>query len=94
MSKAQLTSVAAILASLSAGAVQAMPIDKLAAIGTGAAAEQARWVCGPHRCWWRPSRYYRPYVYDPGPRFYLDTPRFYGPPYRGRNYRSLLLGLV
>jgi hypothetical protein len=30
--------------------------------------EQARWVCGPFRCWWRPSYYgyyggYRPYGY-------------------------------
>ena len=26
--------------------------------------EQARWVCGPYRCWWRPNYYYgwrRPY---------------------------------
>jgi hypothetical protein len=30
--------------------------------------EQARWVCGPFRCWWRPNYYgyygaYRPYGY-------------------------------
>jgi hypothetical protein len=32
--------------------------------------EQARWVCGPYRCWWRPNYYYGPgYGYGYGPRW-------------------------
>lgn len=22
--------------------------------------EEARWVCGPYRCWWRPNYFYAP----------------------------------
>ena len=30
--------------------------------------EQARWVCGPFRCWWRPDYYgYRSYGYPDRP---------------------------
>ena len=30
-----------------------------------AGVENARWVCGPWRCWWRPNYYYAPYYYRP-----------------------------
>jgi hypothetical protein len=30
--------------------------------------EQARWVCSPYRCWWRPNYYY--YGYYPGWRWH------------------------
>ncbi|MGO9673358.1 MAG: hypothetical protein ACLPSF_04180 [Methylocella sp.] len=29
-----------------------------AAQAAPAAIEDARWVCGPYRCWWRPNYYY------------------------------------
>jgi hypothetical protein len=88
MTKAKLALLAGVLAAgLSAGAAQAMPVANLATIDTGATAESARWVCGPYRCWWRPSRFYYggPYAYY-GPRFY-GGPRFYVPRfYRGGPY--------
>ena len=34
-----------------------------AAAPAPAGIENARWVCGPWRCWWRPNYYYRPWGY-------------------------------
>jgi hypothetical protein len=70
-------------ASLAAGSASAMPVGGLA----GAASEvsgdlqQARWVCGPYRCFWRPGpRFYgRPWWGGPG---YYRHYGFYGRPYR------------
>ncbi|MFY9628567.1 MAG: hypothetical protein WAK03_10530 [Methylocystis sp.] len=61
---------------LSGGGASAMPaLDRSVSDVAGATAnvEQARWVCGPYRCWWRPN-YYRPYgVYG-----YYGPRRYYG----------------
>ncbi len=32
--------------------------------------EPVRYVCGPYRCYWQPSAYYRPYYYRPAPFYY------------------------
>jgi hypothetical protein len=86
MSRIKLTLIAGVLATGFAAGAQAMPISNLGAIDTGVTPEQTRWVCNAWgRCWWRPNRFYRPYAYVPGPRFY-GGPRFhYGP--RSRGYR-------
>ncbi len=42
-----------------------------------AGVENARWVCGPWRCWWRPNYYYRPYYYY-RPWGYYHRPWGYG----------------
>jgi hypothetical protein len=42
--------------------------------------QDVRWVCGPNRCWWRPS-YYAPAPYY---GYYAPRPayRYYAPRYR------------
>ena len=82
--RAKLAIAAGLLAlGVSFGAAQAMPISNLAIVETDAAPQQTRWVCNQWgRCWWRPRRFYRPYAYVPGPRFYFGGPRFYGPRHR------------
>jgi len=66
-------------------AANAMPVDGLAIATTQSAdgIQKVRWVCGPYRCWWRPSYVYAPgYAYGP-PRFYGYGPRpFYRYGYR------------
>ena len=44
-------------ASLIAPAASAMPISGLAPAANARATDvqQAAWVCGPYRCWWRPG---------------------------------------
>jgi len=59
---------------LLAEAAQAMPsVDPGvgAAAAAGAQVEQARWVCGPYRCWWRPDYW--------GPRPYWRPHPYWGP---------------
>ena len=43
--------------SLIAPAASAMPISELAPAANALATDvqQAAWVCGPYRCWWRPG---------------------------------------
>jgi hypothetical protein len=89
MSKGKLSLVAGVVAlGLATGAAHAMPTSNLGSIDVGPAPEAARWVCNPYgRCWWRPRRFYRPYAYVPGPRFYFGGPRFYGHRHGWRGYR-------
>jgi hypothetical protein len=85
MQKLKLVMMAACLATgLGVGGAQAMPISNLAVVDSGGAVEQARWVCGPYRCWWRPNRWHRPYAYAPG--YYFGPRRYYHGP-RWRYYR-------
>jgi len=80
MSKVKIALLAAgaiCAASLAAGSASAMPVGGLAAAGSEISGDlqQARWVCGPFRCFWRP-----------GPRFYgrpfYRHYGFYGRPFR------------
>ncbi|HEX4409350.1 MAG TPA: hypothetical protein VH206_11310 [Xanthobacteraceae bacterium] len=65
-----------ISASLIASA-SAMPAAPLRATAqANSAVQEARYVCGPYRCWYRPN-YYAYYA----PRPYYYGPRFYGPGY-------------
>lgn len=59
---------------LMAPAASAMPNGLPAAATQSSGVENVRWVCGPHRCWWQPRRFYRPYAY------YAPRP-FYGRPH-------------
>jgi hypothetical protein len=88
MSRIKLALIAGVLATGLSGGAQAMPVGNLAAIDSAAAApEQVRWVCNAWgRCWWRPGRYYRPYAYYRGPRFFYGGPRWYGPRWRYRRW--------
>jgi len=43
------------LVSDGAYAMPAMDDGVSAAASAGTQIEQARWVCGPYRCWWRPN---------------------------------------
>jgi hypothetical protein len=61
------------VATMAALPATAMPVDNLAKVAPSNV-EQAAWVCGRWRCWWRPNYYYY------GPRFYY-APRVY-PRYR------------
>jgi hypothetical protein len=59
---------AAVLSAAMIGSAAAMPAAPLAsAAQTQSGIQQARWVCGPYRCWWRPNYYGyygpRPYHY-------------------------------
>src|SRR5215510_3059405 len=59
-------------AALSPGNATAMPVGGLANAASQATdVQQAAWVCGPYRCFWRPRYYpyYGAYAYG-GPRFY------------------------
>ena len=60
---------------LQTGSASALPLGGLAG-AVPAAAQPARWVCGPFRCWWQPHYY-------PAYRAYNWGPRFYGRPYLG-----------
>ena len=84
MHKGKLIVLAGLLALGLSGGAQAMPAANLAEIGTGVEPEAVRYVCNRWgRCWWQPRRFYRPYAYYPGPRFYgYGGPRFYGYGYR------------
>jgi hypothetical protein len=58
----------------------AMPNGLPTAATQSSGVENVRWVCGPYRCWWQPSRrIVRPYAY--GPRAYYGPRRSYGRPY-------------
>ncbi len=55
---------------LAAGSASAMPVGVDPAVATGSdvapLAQQARWVCGPYRCFWRPNYFVgRPFVGRP-----------------------------
>ena len=70
---------------LQTGSASALPLGGLAGAAP-AAAQPARWVCGPFRCWWQPHYYpaYRVYGYGWGPRFYGRPylgPRVYARPF-------------
>ncbi len=73
MSKTKLMIAAAVLCGgLTATAASAMPIAPVQA-DTAKQVDQVRWVCGPHRCWWRPNYYggyYGAYAYDPRHRYW------------------------
>jgi len=83
MIKLKLATAAALVlgaaALLLSPAARAMPFDGLAiareAVPDGI--QNVRWVCGPYRCWWRPSYY----AYGPG--YYYGPPRVYGYGYYG-----------
>ncbi len=68
---------AAVGSSLLIGQASAMPADGLATAASQVAegVQDAAYVCGPYRCWWRPGPYWGPGCYGPG---------YYGPrPYWG-----------
>ncbi len=74
-----LATAAAIAGAAMIGSVAAMPVAKLDRNAQPAAAnaiQNVHWVCGPHRCWWRPN-YYNYYGYY-GPRWHP----YYHPYYR------------
>ena len=54
------------------GGAKAMPIGLPGSTSTQVSnVDQARWVCGPWRCWWRPNYYVAPaYAYGYGPGYY------------------------
>jgi hypothetical protein len=54
---------------LASEAASAMPIGLATNADIASNVEQARWVCGPYRCWWRPN-VYGAYGYYAGPRYY------------------------
>ncbi|MBF9231997.1 hypothetical protein [Microvirga alba] len=61
---------------------------------------QARWVCGPYRCWWRGPRYYHRYRYHHPYRYYhryryYRPYRYYYPRgyYYSRGYWPLCVGI-
>jgi hypothetical protein len=70
-------------AAFGSGTASAMP-NGLPSISKALAqdVQDVRWVCGPYRCWWRPS-WYGAYGYYGRPRFY-GGPRFHGPRWGGR----------
>jgi hypothetical protein len=83
------TGVMAVCATaLATGTASAMPVSGLANAASEMVTDvqSVRWVCGPFRCWWRPSYYpyYGGYAWG-GPRLY---PRPWGwrPYWRGRYY--------
>ncbi len=69
------TTAVAIAGAAMIGSAAAMPAAKLDTLAQQSAVnsiQDVRWVCGPHRCWWRPN-YYRYYnYYGPyyGPRWH------------------------
>ena len=74
MNKAKLILIAATAAvglALASGSASAMPNG----LPSGVQAQESqlqdvRWICGPFRCWWRPSFWgYRSYAFA-GPRFH------------------------
>jgi hypothetical protein len=76
---------------LQSGTASAMPMSGLANAASEMATglEQVRWVCGPYRCWWRPSYYPYGGAYAwGGPRFYARPGwGYYGRPWwRGHYY--------
>jgi hypothetical protein len=47
---------AAILSLTMIGSAAAMPADNLTGVAKSSVGiQQARWVCGPYRCFWRPG---------------------------------------
>jgi len=84
---AALAFAAVIGASITAGAASAMPADGLAAAAKQVTSVQdARYVCGPRGCWWRPGPYVAPYHYYYSPRRYYYGRYYWGRPYYGRAY--------
>jgi hypothetical protein len=54
---------------LASGSASAMP-NGLSSNALASNVEQVRWVCGPHRCWWRPNYYYGYYGWGPRWRYW------------------------
>jgi len=71
---------------LVAGSASAMPVGGLAAASeVSDGVTQAAWICGRHRCFWRPGhRFHRFY----GHRFYGHRYGFHGRPFYGHYARS------
>jgi hypothetical protein len=53
------------------GKASAMPASGLAFVAkhTTDGLQEARWVCGPYRCWWRPGPYWGGPYWGP-PRYH------------------------
>jgi len=70
---------------LVAGSASAMPVGGLAAASeVSDGITQARWVCGPYRCFWRPGPRFYGRSWWGGPGFYGHRAYgFYGRPYGG-----------
>ena len=86
--KIMLVATGAMCAStLVAGSASAMPVGGLspAASEVSDGVTQARWACGPYRCWRRPGFYGHRFY---GHRFYGHRYGFYGRPYGGYYARS------
>ena len=82
MHATKMTFVAAVAfagASLAPTVASAHPVAGLNVVKgeLSTAAQTVRWVCGPYRCWWRPSYYAPAYGYY-APRHYRRS-GFYGP---------------
>src|SRR5579862_2606824 len=45
---------AAVMGCVFMAAATAMPADQLGTTGT-TSVQNAAWICGPYRCWWRPG---------------------------------------
>lgn len=55
------TLTALLGSALATSPASAMPTNRLAAAESqdaGTTLQEARWVCGPYRCWWRPGPYW------------------------------------
>jgi hypothetical protein len=75
--KTAIAAAAVCSATVFALPASAMPVHNLAS-GTLANVEQARVVCGPYRCWWRPNYYgYGAYGFY-GPRRHWGWGRHWG----------------
>jgi hypothetical protein len=83
------TAVALCGASLAVSSASALPIAGSATVPdqVPSIVQNARWVCGPYRCWWRPN-FYPPYPYYGGPvyGFYYGRPGWYGRPWGWRRW--------
>jgi len=80
-------------ASLAAGNASAMPVGGLGAAASEVSGDlqQARWVCGPHRCWRRHGFYGRHYGFYGRPYyrhygFYRPYRHYWGPRFYARSW--------
>lgn len=49
------------------GSASAMPVDQFGSVvKQNGVVQDARWVCGPYRCWWRPGPWGYGYGYGYG----------------------------
>jgi hypothetical protein len=71
MTKLTLAAAAVILGTTVAGSAMAVPVAKIDT-DKQQSIQNVRYVCGPHRCWWRPN-YYGHYLHH----YYAYYPRWH-----------------